>query len=382
MKNKKSITFISPLGLPLLRNPPETGPGGAERQFFLFGNGLKKRGWTVHFITDNSAPDTNKETVMPVELASFSFLRGRKGRMLLDWMSILYAMWRANTRYYVLKTPSYLLVPMHLFTRLFGRKLVFWAQMEFDAYPELRPPKKIAGWLQNMGTRRADIILAQNSSQVEGFRKNFGKEAKLIKSISGSLSGKHDRNAQDKEVDVLWVGNSLPKKRYEIVVALAKMLPDFSFALAMNKADPARYADAAARCRTVGNISFLGEVNPVEMESWYGKARLVLNTSTQEGFPNTFLQAWQHGMPVVSLCVDPDDVVTKYGLGIVADKGLTGMLSSDEERYAGVLQPHVSRVLTDGDIYRSLSDNASNYVAGNHSEAVLVARLEELLSTA
>ncbi len=368
--------------MPLLRNPPETGPGGAERQFFLFGNGLKKRGWTVHFITDNSAPDTNKETVMPVELASFSFLRGRKGRMLLDWMSILYAMWRANTRYYVLKTPSYLLVPMHLFTRLFGRKLVFWAQMEFDAYPELRPPKKIAGWLQNMGTRRADIILAQNSSQVEGFRKNFGKEAKLIKSISGSLSGKHDRNAQDKEVDVLWVGNSLPKKRYEIVVALAKMLPDFSFALAMNKADPARYADAAARCRTVGNISFLGEVNPVEMESWYGKARLVLNTSTQEGFPNTFLQAWQHGMPVVSLCVDPDDVVTKYGLGIVADKGLTGMLSSDEERYAGVLQPHVSRVLTDGDIYRSLSDNASNYVAGNHSEAVLVARLEELLSTA
>lgn len=380
VKNKKSITFVSPLGLPLLRDPPEAGPGGAERQFLLFGKGLRKRDWTVCFITDNNAPDLRKETIMPVEMASFSFMRGGKRRMLFDWMSILYAMWRANSYYYVLKTPAYLLAPMHIFTWIFGRKLVFWAQMEFDAYPELRPLKRIPGLLQSIGTRCADIVLAQNKSQVEGFRKNFGKEAKLIQNISGNLSAEHGHSNDEKStIDVLWVGNSMAKKRYEVVVALAKALPDYSFAIAMNKAVPARYLEAEARCRSAGNIEFLGEVNPVDMESWYGKARLLLNTSTQEGFPNTYLQAWQHGIPVVSLCIDPDDVVTKYNLGVVIDKSLTRLTEGDEERYAAVLIEPVRKLLTDDLTYARLAKNARAYVSENHSENVLVGNLEKML---
>lgn len=380
VKNRKSITFVSPLGLPLLRNPPEAGPGGAERQFLLFGKGLKKRGWSVCFITDNNAPGKDKETVMPVEMASFSFLRGGKRRMLLDWMSILYAMWRANSHYYVLKTPAYLLAPMHIFTWIFRRKLVFWAQMEFDAHPELRSFKKSVSVLLDMGTHCADIILAQNRSQIEGFKKNFGKEAKLIKNISGNLSGENGLPDNDKAiVDVLWVGNSMAKKRYEVVVALAKMLPDYSFAIAMNKAVPARYMEAEARCHSVHNIKFLGEVNPVEMESWYGKARLLLNTSTQEGFPNTYLQAWQHGIPVVSLCIDPDDIVTKCNLGVVIDKSLTKLVEGDEERCARALVAPVGELLTDNVAYRQCSKNAKTYIAENHSENVLVTSLEKIL---
>lgn len=380
-KNKKSIAFVSPLCLPLLRSPPQAGPGGAERQFFLFGRGLERKGWSVCYITDNNVSDKDKTTLMSVEMASFSFLRGGKRRILFDLMSILRAMWRANSHYYVLKTPAYLLVPMGIFTRIFGRKLVFWAQMEFDAHPELRPAKKrVLGFLQSIGTRRADLILAQNKSQVRGFRKNFGKEAKLIQNISGNLSAKDDRSKNDKAIiDVLWVGNSMAKKRYEVVVALAKMLPDYSFAVAMNKADQIRYLEAEAKCRQVSNIKFLGEVNPLEMESWYGKARLLLNTSTQEGFPNAYLQAWQHGIPVVSLCIDPDDVIRKNGLGIIVDKGLTRALKSDEEKYAGSLVLPISRILVDNDYYKSLSMNVKNYVAMNHSEEVLIENLERFL---
>jgi len=380
VKNKKSIAFISPLVLPLLRDPPQAGPGGAERQFFLFGRALKRKGWSVCYVTDNNDPGKKEKTIMPVELASFSFLRGGKRRILLDLITIMYAMWRANSYYYVLKTPAYLLVPMHLFTWIFRRKLVFWAQMEFDAYPELRPFKRTVSMLLDMGTERADIILAQNRSQVEGFKKNFGKEAKLIQNISGYLSGQNGQTNDTRErIDVLWVGNSMAKKRYEVVVALAKMLPDYSFALAMNKADSARYLEAEARCNLVDNIEFLGEVNQSEMETWYGKARLLLNTSTQEGFPNTYLQAWQHGMPVVSVCIDPDDVVSKYDLGIVIDKRLTRLSDGDEEQYAKKLITPVEKLLTDGLLYDRISQNVRAYVSENHDETVLVGRLEKLL---
>lgn len=378
-KKSKSITFISPLGLPMLLDPPRAGAGGAERQFFLFGKGLQKKGWSVSYIVDDISVNKAANTVMPVEPASFSFMGGSKWHIPFDWMSLLYAMWRADSHYYVIKTPAYLLVPMSVFTAFFRRRLVFWAQTEFDAYPKLRPRGKLLGFLMDMGINRADIILAQSHSQLVGFRENFSKEAKLIKSISGKLSGNTKGNHENKCVDVLWVGNSMANKRYEIVLSLAKILPEYTFALAMNKADPERYAQAGEQCKLISNINFLGEVNPVEMESWYGRSRLLLNTSVREGFPNTYLQAWQYGLPVVSICIDPDDLVASLNLGVILDKGLNGKFSGDAEQHASNLQPIIQRILSDSGIYQEMSGNSARYVHDNHGESILVARLEQIL---
>ena len=378
-EKSRSITFISPFGLPLLLRSPETGPGGAERQFFLYGKGLLKKGWSVCYITDNVSKDQNIDATMPVEMASFSFLRLGKYRMLLDWFSILHAMWRADSYYYVIKTPAYLLVPMSLFTWLFRRRLVFWAQMDFDAYPELRPPGRVLGIFLDVGIKLADIILAQNDRQVEGFRKNFSRDAILIRNIAGDLRMEERSATVARPVDVLWVGNSMAKKRYEIVVALSRMLPDYSFAVAMNKSDLNRYEEAEKICSDIDNIKFLGEVDPVEMEAWFGEARVLLNTSTQEGFPNTYLQAWQNGMPVISVCIDPDCLVSGRKLGVVMDKHFTKTGNRETQGYAEKLKPHVIRLLTDNSLYDELSNNAKTYVAENHSEKVLVDKLERIL---
>lgn len=380
IKDNKTITFISPLGLSLLKRPPGTGAGGAERQFYLFGEGLEKKGWSVFYITDNIESKENVQTVMPVEAASFAFMRGGgKVLMLLDWLSIIHAMWKTNTRYYVIKTPAYLLVPMSVFTKLFGRKLVFWAQMDFDAHPELRPPGKILGLFLDAGIKVADIILAQNKKQVEGFRKNFSRDAILVRNIAGELRMEDHPGVVASPVDVLWVGNSMEKKRYEIVVALARMLPDYSFAVAMNKSDLHRYEEAEKICSDIDNLRFLGEVDPVDMEAWFGNTRLLLNTSTQEGFPNTYLQAWQNGVPVVSVCIDPDGLLSNNKLGIVLDKNFIKLDARDMEEYAETLKPHIIKVLTDDLLYDDMSSNAKSYISENHSEKVLVESLETVL---
>ncbi len=66
---------------------------------------------------------------------------------------------------------------------------------------------------------------------------------------------------------------------------------------------------------------WFGKLPVYETLARFDKSALFVNTSTKEGegFPNTFIQAWLRGVPVLSLDVDPDGVVKKQHLGHIAE---------------------------------------------------------------
>jgi glycosyltransferase involved in cell wall biosynthesis len=74
-------------------------------------------------------------------------------------------------------------------------------------------------------------------------------------------------------------------------------------------------AEAAA---ALPNLQFHGQVRFGATGALFANARLFVNTSAFEGFPNTYLQAWANGVPVIAT-FDPDGVIAGHGLGMVVD---------------------------------------------------------------
>jgi glycosyltransferase involved in cell wall biosynthesis len=54
------------------------------------------------------------------------------------------------------------------------------------------------------------------------------------------------------------------------------------------------------------------------MRNLYLQSFCLVSTAFLEGFPNTFLEAWEAGIPVASLHVNPNGLLTEQGLGYLA----------------------------------------------------------------
>jgi glycosyltransferase involved in cell wall biosynthesis len=90
----------------------------------------------------------------------------------------------------------------------------------------------------------------------------------------------------------------------------------------------------------IPNIEYRGRVAPGDAMQVIAEAAVYLCTSDEEGFPNTFTQAWSVGTPVVSLKIDPDSLIEQRGLGVLSgslDKAIAdiaALMASPERREA------------------------------------------------
>jgi glycosyltransferase involved in cell wall biosynthesis len=129
------------------------------------------------------------------------------------------------------------------------------------------------------------------------------------------LTDGHDAKADPPEV--LWAARYVPLKRPEWVLEIAKSLPAIRFIMAggPGAGQDALFSQIEQAAASISNVDVLGFVPFSEIDQYYARASALLCTSTVEGFPNTFLQAWNQRTPVVST-FDPDNVLARHGVGI------------------------------------------------------------------
>jgi glycosyltransferase involved in cell wall biosynthesis len=197
------------------------------------------------------------------------------------------------------------------FCRRHGKRFAF--RISSDAYCVPRQQLNLMyrdRLVYEYGLRRADLIIAQTEHQRQLLmRSGFELDSELANLVAEVPTS----GLPAKDIDVLWVANFRAVKQPDLVIDLARRLPHLRFVVVGGGQE--QYAHRMRQAeQELPNLTITGPVAYDAVGAYFDRAHLFLNTSSLEGFPNTFLQAWMRGVPVVSF-FDPDGLVARQGLG-------------------------------------------------------------------
>jgi glycosyltransferase involved in cell wall biosynthesis len=297
--------------------------GGVEHQTSLLARWLVARGYAVDFITWREG-DEREAMIDGIRLLTICRQDdGLPGLRFVypRWTSLVGALRRSNADVYYHNTAECVTGQVGFWCWLSGRRFVFSAASHADcdaALPCL--PRWRERVLYRLGLRLASAAVVQTEMQQQMMRENFGRDAEVIpmpcpepepSQVLSPAAGPPSNRA-------LWVGRLSDLKRPELFLAAAAQAPDLAFDL-VGPLDGAEYGQAILeQARSLANVTYHGAVARSDMPRFYRRAGCLVCTSHIEGFPNTFLEAWSQGLPIVSTW-DPDGLIRRRGLGVACD---------------------------------------------------------------
>ena len=289
---------------------------GMVVQLTCWANIFKKNGWDVYTGTIHKSR----------QIDGINFLRwniSHKFEILLEPLRIFRILLTTRPDVIILNGADRNLLYADILCRMLGIRLLFIAASDKDFSTE---PGFIAGGMHNTkmywyALRKGKYsAIVQNAEQQRDLKINFGHDSIIVPNVWCDINfQKMEDNAID-AYDFVWVANIKSLKRPEWFIQLAKNLPQYTFAMAGGKAfgDNGYYDKIKAEADNVSNLTFLGPLSFQASSKLIASAKALVCTSEFEGLPNTFMQAWQTGTPIIS-AVNPSSVITSNNLGYIAE---------------------------------------------------------------
>jgi hypothetical protein len=171
--------------------------------------------------------------------------------------------------------------------------------------------------------RKADLVLVQHEGQ-----KTLLSNKHIKSSVFPNLFEQHDYPAitPNGKKDFIYVGWLDKRKGFSTFYDIIEKSPGHSFRVVGPPSDKTgfRYYQ---KLKSFPNVTLHGKLSLKDTLYQIANSKALISTSAMEGFPNIFIEAWSCGIPVLSLYVDPGNLIKSEKLGEIAQGNLDKLLS-------------------------------------------------------
>jgi len=359
MIKKIKICFIC-LGVrPLFEPKDKRTFGGAEVQLALLGKALAGfPDFEISFVVADVGQDS---------VETYGKIKLHKGIKMEKYLSIFrrlahpkplalaYLMRKINPDIFIQRSASAGTGLICFMAHLLKKKFVYMTAHEIDCNGEFeaqnRGPK---GKFFQYGIRHADLVVTQSAEHRRMIRAHHGRESVVIKSMY-KIPPESDLQDVDKDI-ILWVGRVEDWKQPEVFIELASHFPKEKFVMVAPASNnqPTYYEKVKRWLESAPNVEHIHYVPFSEIDGYFRRAKVYILTSRYEGFPNTFVQAAKNKTPILSLSVNPDGMLERYGCGLFADHD------------PGQMKGQLEMLLKNPDLRKAYGEKGFRYAKQHH----------------
>ena len=352
------VCFISPKAYPLFNPDVKKIFGGAEVDLYFLATELAKdESFSVSFITADYGQE-NVETINNVRIIkSVDFNKNPLSGAASVWR----ALHVADAQIYFHEAPSWGTFLIALFCKLNKKVFIYRTASRRESDGTYSRQNLFAGRAFRWSLRSAAQVIVQNQADKENLTRTTGISSIVIPNAH------HLPPSSEAERDtILWVGRSVEVKRPELFIKLARNIPDEKFTMICQEATGDKnYPALLAEAEKVENLRFIEEVPFAEITGYFQRAKVFVNTSDSEGFPNTFIHACNCAVPILSLNVNPDGFINTYNCGICCNGDWHKMVDS-------------LKVMLQEDRRVEMGSNGKKYVSEHHDVTRIIKQYKEL----
>ena len=232
-------------------------------------------------------------------------------------------------------------------SKKYGKKMVFGISSDNDCTTKgildlnknfLAYPSKILNYYFSIyGIKKVDQIICQTYHQKKLLEKNFSIKAMVIPNAHSVPIGPFKKSYP---LIVSWIANIKPLKKLEVFIKLAEKCKDLNVKFVyVGRMISGSYSKMLIeKTKKSPDLKYLGEINFQNANELLSKSSLFINTSSTEGFPNTYIQAWMRETPVITLNCDPDNIIKTQKIGFHSSsfdqmvKDVRFLIENDDER--------------------------------------------------
>lgn len=269
-----------------------------------------------------------------------------------------------NADYYVQRSAGIETVLVGIVSRLRRRKFVYMIAHDDECNGNYVKNRNITGILFELGMHLAHCICTQTNNQKQLLHTKYPKLRNAVVLQSGYEIP--EENEASKEY-VLWVGRMVPWKKIENIIAIAKEAYKRKFIIIAPIAERNHYTDSIEeKLRELDNVTYEKRIPFSKIDEFFKNALVYVNTSEKEGFPNTFIQAAKYGIPILSMVINPDNILEHEQIGI--------QCKSKEE-----IIHFIEKFANDDSFYKKYAVNGPRYVKNNHNIEDITERFSAIL---